>query len=97
MGVTRYEVCCLKISNTDEQGNLCHERSYGIHGKVYVIVLLILNGSKNLANRGRMEPDEKKTLLERMAEHGDTVLKVVAVLFAIDVIWLLVSLKLKFG
>jgi hypothetical protein len=44
-----------------------------------------------------MEPDEKKTPLEWLAEYGDTVLKVVAVLFAIDVIWLLVSLKLKFG
>lgn len=43
-----------------------------------------------------MEPDEKKTLLDRIAEHGDTVLKVVAVLFAIAVIWLFISLKLKF-
>lgn len=43
-----------------------------------------------------MEPDKKKTPLERLAEHGDTVLKVVAVLFFIDVIWLFVSLKIKF-
>lgn len=44
----------------------------------------------------RMKPDEKKTPLERMVEHGDTVLKVIVVLFAIDVVCLLVSLKLKF-
>ncbi len=46
---------------------------------------------------GSAELDEQKTPLERLAEHGDTVLKVVAVLFAIAVVFLLVSLKLKFG
>ena len=44
-----------------------------------------------------MKPGEKKPLLERMVEHGDTVLKIVGVLFVIDVACLLVSLKLKFG
>ncbi|MBK4733035.1 hypothetical protein [Noviherbaspirillum pedocola] len=40
--------------------------------------------------------DEPKTPLERFVAHGDTVLKVVAVLFAVDVVVLLVSLSHKF-
>jgi hypothetical protein len=43
-----------------------------------------------------LKPDGKKTPLERLAEHGDTVLKIIGVLFAIAIVWLFISLKFKF-
>lgn len=43
-----------------------------------------------------MDHDREKTPLERLADSGDAVLKVVAVLFALDVLVLFISLSQKF-